>query len=70
VAVGNTIAVMLSQGRAPGGISVIEGSAPGKTVVAKMTTSQSPITNSGIAARSNVTSELALSKRRSRRSAA
>ena len=61
---------MSSQGRAPGAIRVIEGRVPGKTVVAKSTTSHSPITNSGMAANSSVTSELALSKPRSRLSAA
>src|SRR6476646_5410458 len=70
VAVGRIIAVMSSHGRPPGGICVIEGRVPGKTVVAKITTSQSPITNSGMAANSKVMSELALSKSLSRRSAA
>ena len=67
---GRIIAVMSSHGRPPGGICVIDGRVPGKTVVAKITTSHSPITNSGMAAKSSVISELTLSKRLSRRSAA
>ena len=53
---------MWSHGRVPGGMIVIAGRKPGKTVVAKMTTRLMPTTNSGRAARTRVVSEHVTSK--------
>src|SRR6266550_1492070 len=69
VSVGRIRALGWDQGAVPGAIREIAGKT-WDTVVANSTTRVTPTTNSGSAANSNVTIELATSKVRSRRSAA
>src|ERR1700694_5904693 len=69
VSVGRIKATGCSHGRPPGGIRVMAGRMC-NTVVEKRTTRATPTTNSGSAAKTRVTNEVATSKGRSRHRAA
>src|SRR5438067_11773998 len=69
VSVGRIIASGCCHGRPPGGISVIAGST-WKTVVANSTTSATPTTNSGSAAKTSVINDVATSNGRARQTSA